>query len=230
MAEIVLQLGTRSFLSSDMLQHVIRRLNEGHNEYKKHIQDKDSLRQNSSPEVETMLSELKQEVLAAEHRLADEFLLLGELVRDCVAAHRECLLTAFSLRPTPEGLEALEAVAPPPDTKENCGLLSLTGEVIGCSTEVCDDLLIILNSARWPLLKLETEWLQLKDICAHYMKDPEGFRYKKQELTNAQVRLIQNISGNFVCSSAEFIFNIKTEVTFEEFLNQTVIRVIWFKC
>lgn len=191
--KMFLQLGPRSFLSSDMLQQIIRRLNEGHNEVKKHIQDKDNMRQSTVPEVESLLSELKHEVLEAEHKLADEFLLLGELVRECVVAHRECLLTAFSLRPTPEGLMALEAVAPPPDTNENSGQLSLTSEVIGCSTEVCDDLLIILNSARWPLLKWETEWLELKNICAHYMKDPDGFRYKKQELANAQVRLYVTI-------------------------------------
>jgi hypothetical protein len=181
---IVLQLGARSFLSSEMLQQIIRRLNEGHNEVKKHIQDKD----NTAPDEEKTLSDLKHEVLEAEHRLADEFLLLSELVRESVAAHRECLLTAFSLRPTAEGLEALEQVAPPPDSNKDKGsVLGLTGEVIGCSTEVCDDLLIILNSARWPLLKWDTEWPQLRDICAHYMQDPDGFRYKKQELANAQV-------------------------------------------
>lgn len=183
---------------------MIRRLNEGHNEYKKKIQEKDSLRQNSGAEVDKVLGDLKQEVLLAERRLADEFLLLGELVRECVAARRECLLTAFSLRPTPEGLEALQALAPPPGAKENCsGLLDLTGVVVGCTSEVCDDLLIILSSARWPLLKWDTEWLQLKAICTQYMKDPDAFRYKKEQLTNAQVRLIQRI---FIGKQLEFIF------------------------
>jgi len=203
---ILLQLGARSFLSSEMLQQIIRRLNEGHNEVKKHIQDKD----NTAPEEEKMLMELKHEVLEAEHRLADEFLLLSELVRESVAAHRECLLTAFSLRPTAEGLEALEQVAPPPDTTKDKGsMLGLTGEVIGCSTEVCDDLLIILNSARWPLLKWETEWPQLRDICAHYMQDPDGFRYKKQELANAQVHHFYIYINLIICFLRK-IFGIAT--------------------
>ncbi|XP_059491053.1 bromodomain-containing protein 4-like isoform X2 [Neocloeon triangulifer] len=185
------QLGPRSYLNSDLLQMIIRRLNEGHNEVKKHIQDRDNLKvateSGEEPDIDKVRADLKREVLEAEHRLAEEFLLLGDLVQDCMAAYRECLLTAFSLRPTPEGLDELEKIAPNEDANGAVGMLSLTGETIGCNDDVCDDLLIILNSARWQLLKWETKWDELKNLCTEYLKDPERVRYKKEELKHAKV-------------------------------------------
>ncbi|XP_065349643.1 uncharacterized protein LOC135945726 isoform X2 [Cloeon dipterum] len=185
------EVGFTSQLNSDMLQQIIRRMNESHNEVKNHIQTRDSLQQASEsdegPEVQEEREKLKRLVVEAEHRLAEEFVLLSLLVQHCAPAYRECLLTAFSLRPTPEGLETLESIAPPESSSENDSMLALTGDDIGCTSDVCDDLLIILSSARWQVLKWDTKWQDLKNLCIEYLKDPEKSRYKKEKLEYAKI-------------------------------------------
>ncbi|CAB3382488.1 Hypothetical predicted protein [Cloeon dipterum] len=183
--------GVTSQLNSDMLQQIIRRMNESHNEVKNHIQTRDNLQQASEsdegPEVQEEREKLKRLVVEAEHRLAEEFVLLSLLVKHCAPAYRECLLTAFSLRPTPQGLETLESIAPPESSTENDSMLALTGDDIGCTSDVCDDLLIILSSARWQVLKWDTKWQDLKNLCIEYLKDPEKVRYKKEKLEYAKI-------------------------------------------
>lgn len=62
------------------------------------------------------------------NRLADSFLKLADILDDHLKISRECVLTAFSIRPTPQTLERLVALA-----KRSDYTILDTGQTLGCA-------------------------------------------------------------------------------------------------
>lgn len=158
-------------------------------------------------------------------RLATAFMKLADVLSEHENVSRECVLTSFSLQPSPETLLKIEDIARqgghevvetgkwlcklhPPISEhdeiclqcDKCGDFmgklvleaalntnltlneALTTERLCISSQLCDDLAVILCSPRYQFLSWDQEWRHLQRLCAMYLYSPERTKNYVTEL------------------------------------------------
>lgn len=147
----------------------------------------------------------------SELHLYNGFLLLADCVHKDVFLHRECVLTAFSIKPSKSSFLILQAIAKETNNNEKdreiCENLPSTptqtdsnlnnfvnnilaspiyipsAEDLGITQTLCDDLAIVIQNARSKQLYWTLSWDQLSEECELIMKqNSSNFGHSKQEL------------------------------------------------
>lgn len=114
--------------------------------------------------------------------LAKEFSSLTELVKSNARVACECALTAFSLSPTSERyetLDALQQLLPEIDTQPYS---EAAAKNLGISNSVIKDLSVVVHSCRWEVLTWKNGWSSLSTLCIEYLVYPEKMRNITKDL------------------------------------------------
>lgn len=114
--------------------------------------------------------------------LAKEFSSLTELVKSNARVACECALTAFSLSPTSERyetLDALQQLLPEIDTQPYS---EAAAKNLGISNSVIKDLSVVVHSCRWEVLTWKNGWSSLSTLCIEYLAYPEKMRNITKDL------------------------------------------------
>ena len=121
-------------------------------------------------------------VKTTEMELAKEFSSLTELVKSNARVACECALTAFSLSPTSERyetLDALQQLLPEIDTQPYS---EAAAKNLGISNSVIKDLSVVVHSCRWEVLTWKNGWSSLSTLCIEYLAYPEKMRNITRDL------------------------------------------------
>lgn len=139
----------------------------------------------------------------SEFRLHNGFLLLADCFHKDVFLNRECVLSAFSVKPSETCLAKLQEIAIETNNNEinpefhgtDWNMNSFVNRILaspiyippaddlGITQTLCDDLAIVIGSARFKELNWNLGWEELVKRCDTYMKeDWTNFRNSKKEL------------------------------------------------